>query len=160
MNFHIFEDPEYQDINKQHMINTISFLFDTNQPFDIICEYEHISFNPALPQHLAEQFTQAVLLSLAGYTFESARINNEVLEFEAGFGEEQFGSVVTIPLLAIKQILIEQMPILINLAIVQEPQQQETTKVPKTTKDKSKTKKSMEALLKNPENQKLLKKKR
>jgi len=170
MNFHIFEDPEYQDINKQHIINTVSYFFDNFQPFDVVCEYEHISFNPELPSDIAQRFSHTVLFSLAGYTFESARINNEVLEFEAGFGEEQFGSVVTIPLLAIKQIIIEQMPVLINLAMqstedtdylevpahLRKAEQKETSKV-KT--DDAKVKNSMEALLKNPKNQKFLKKK-
>jgi hypothetical protein len=158
MDFYIFEDKKYQEINKQHIIDTISYFFDNNQPFDVMCEYEHISFNPELPSHIVQRFSHTVLFSLVGYTFESARINDEVLEFEAGFGEEQFGSVVTIPLLAIKQIIVEQMPILINLAMVDESQEEVQTST-KLIKDEQKVKNSMEALLKNPKNKKLLKKK-
>ncbi len=70
------------------------------------------------------------------------------LIFEAGFGQENIGSFVSVPLSAILQIVIEETPILINLSIPKEPEE----------KDNGGVEKSMEALLSNPENQKLFKK--
>ena len=82
---------------------------------------------------------------LANYSFESATLNKEFLEFEAGFGSENFGAVVQIPLLAIKQIFVGEYPILINIASI--PEEAEEID-------------SMSALLNNPENAKLLKRRK
>ena len=62
------------------------------------------------------------------------------------FGEYNFGSTVRVPLLAIKQLFLEDDPIILNLSN------------PSDKKKPSAT--SMEALLNNPENKKLLKKKK
>ena len=93
-----------------------------------------------------QAFNEAVLFILTGYTLESAFRKDDTLVFEAGFGAENFGSVVTVPLLAIKQIFLGETPLLLNHATLPMPSS------PKATN-------SMEALLNNPENQKLLKKK-
>jgi hypothetical protein len=85
---------------------------------------------------------------LSGYTFESAKIDKGYFVFEAGFGSENFGATVSVPLLAIKQLFVEEHPIVINLA---EPLLAQ--------KKEDKVQNSMEALLNNPENKKLLKKK-
>jgi len=69
------------------------------------------------------------------------------------FGDENFGSLVTVPLLAIKQIFVGEYPITIN---VSEPS--EATEMSKPSEVDSS--KSMEALLNNPENKKLLQKRK
>jgi hypothetical protein len=93
------------------------------------------------------------LFYLAGYTFESARIDQDSLIFEAGFGHENIGSYVTVPFLSIVQIIIDDTPAFVNLALPQERQ-------PIVNVEKSEgVQNSMSALLANPENQKFLKKK-
>jgi len=147
MTINLFQTPEYRKLMEEHIGNTIAYLFEKNQEFAIACEVKYIDFNPELPLEIMENFKETVLFVLSGYTFESAKLEEGFFSFEAGFGSENFGSVVTIPLLAIKQVIVGEHPIVLNLA---QP-------VPKT---ELATKSSMEALLRNPENKKLLKKKK
>ena len=136
MTINLFQTKEYKALMTEHISKTIAYLFSKDQEFAIACEIEHIDFNPPLPASIMESFNDIVLFVLSGYFI-----------FEAGFGEENFGSTVTIPLLAIKQVIVGEHPIVLNLA------------KPSPTQERS-TQNSMEALLKNPENKKLLKKKK
>ena len=157
MTINLFQTPEYKALISEHIYNTITYLFDKNQEFAIACEVKHITFMPELPSSLQETFDETVLFILSGYTFESASLEKEYFSFEAGFGDENFGSTVTVPLLAIKQIFVGDNPIAMNLA-------EHIDDVESITKDTtakvSGEKKSMESLLNNPENKKLLKKKK
>jgi len=146
----LFQTEEYKTIMVEYISKTIRYLFDKNQEFALACEIKHITFNPALPTEIEKSFDEVVLFILSGYTFETATLEDEYFSFEAGFGAENFGSTVTIPLLVIKQILVNDTPIVLNLS-----EYQEKTKVPKGS-----NKNSMEALLKNPENKKLLRKRK
>ena len=85
------------------------------------------------------------MLALSGYTYESAMLDSKKLVFEAGFGRDSIGSLVSVPLSAILQIIIDDTPIFINLSLEEEEIEQEQVKVQR----------SMEAFLSNPENQKL-----
>ena len=148
----LFQTPAYQKIISSHIDQTIHFLFDNNQEFALACEINYLSFNPELPEEIKKSFGETVLFILTGYTFETAKLEDGYFSFEAGFGEDNFGSVVTLPLLAIKQIFVGEYPITIN---VSEP-------IPEENPNKISeidSRKSMEALLSNPENKKLLKKK-
>ena len=147
MTINLFQTKEYKELMTEHISKTIAYLFNKNQEFAIACEIEHIDFDPALPQSIMEGFNDVVLFVLSGYTYESAQLGGEYFRFEAGFGEENFGSTVTIPLLAIKQVIVGEHPIVLNLA-KPSPKQERSTQ------------NSMEALLNNPENKKLLKKKK
>ncbi|MCK4441260.1 MAG: hypothetical protein KAU90_04590 [Sulfurovaceae bacterium] len=142
------QQPRFQEIMQEHIFNTIEFLFETNQEFGIGCEVEFISFDPALPEDIAKTLPVVTLFMLANYSFESASLDEEYLQFEAGFGIDNFGSLVQIPLLAIKQIYVGEYPILINITSPQGDNEDEEVID------------SMSALLNNPENAKLLKKKK
>ncbi|PHR53601.1 MAG: hypothetical protein COA44_15160, partial [Arcobacter sp.] len=74
--------------------------------------------------------------------------------FEAGFGADNLGSVVTVPLLGIMQIIIDETPIFVNLA---SPTETKVTEAKNNPSENSGQKSSMEALLANPENKKFLK---
>jgi hypothetical protein len=91
------------------------------------------------------------LFFLAGYTFESARLEEETLIFEAGFGEENVGSFVQVPLLSIMQIIVDETPIFVNLASPSEVASN------KSTKRENGVENSMASFLSNPENQKFIK---
>jgi len=147
MTINLFQTPEYKTLMQEHIANTIGYLFAKDQEFAIACDVKHINFNPELPADILNSFKETVLFVLSGYTYESAKLEEGYFSFEAGFGEENFGSTVTMPLLAIKQIFVGENPIVLNLA------------QPAPKKEISK-KSSMEALLNNPENKKLLKKKK
>ena len=92
------------------------------------------------------------LFFLAGYTFETASIVENNLVFEAGFGEDNFGSVVTVPLLSIMQVIVDETPLLINLANYKK----EKKKVKEI--DNGGVESSMASFLSNPENSKFFKK--
>ena len=149
----LFQTPDYQQLISSHLEKTIRFLFEHNQEFALACTTDHLAFNPELPDEIKTGFGETVLFILSGYTYETARLEEGYFSFEAGFGEENFGSVVSLPLLAIKQIFVGEYPITINIS---EPTPEET---PEKTSEADSSK-SMEALLKNPENLKLLKKKK
>ena len=149
MTENIFQTPQYKTLIKTHIHQSIEYLFQQNQEFALACDIAHLSFSPELPQEIKNSFDETVLFVLSGYTFESASIDKEYFSFEAGFGPGNFGSVVTVPLLAIQQVFVGDNPIVFNWG------KYEGKETPlKNTSSHS----SMEALLNNPENKKLLKK--
>lgn len=153
MTINLFQTPEYRKLIQTHIYQTINYLFQKDQEFALACEIKYIIFNPELPSSIKDSFEDTVLFILSGYTYESAQLEENHFVFEAGFGSENFGSTVSVPLLAIKQIFVGDAPIVINLAnpgIKSEENKEESTS----------KKSSMEALLNNPENKKLLKKKK
>ena len=147
MIINLFQTSQYRALIQEHIEKTIGYLFSKNQEFALACEIKHVNFNPELPSDIKETFQETVLFILSGYTFESATLEEGYFSFEAGFGNENFGSTVTVPLLAIKQLLVGDHPIVLNLAQPIE-------------KKKAEEKNSMEALLNNPENKRLIKKKK
>jgi len=147
MTINLFQTSEYKALMEEHIDKTIHYLFEKNSEFAIACEIEHITFLPELPANILETFKETVLFILSGYAFETAKLEEGILYFEAGFGENNFGSTVRVPLLAIKQLFVGDNPIVMNLA---QP----------IKKKVASSKNSMEALLNNPENKKLLKKKK
>jgi hypothetical protein len=153
MTINLLQTPEYRALIQTHIYETIKYLFNKNQEFALACEIKYITFTPELPSQIKESFDDTVLFILSGFTFESAQLDKEYFSFEAGFGSENFGSTVSLPLLAIKQLFLGDNPIVINHAnpVI------ESEKVKKASASK---KSSMEALLKNPENKKLLKNKK
>lgn len=149
MTINLFQTPEFRAMMQEYLSDTIGYLFEKDQEFAIACQTKHIDFSPPLPEHIKSTFKETVLFVLSGYTYQSAKLDEDFFTFEAGFGMENFGSTVTIPLLAIKQVFVGETPVLLNHA--NPPYKFEET--PKASR-----KNSMEALLNNPKNKKLLKK--
>jgi hypothetical protein len=150
MTINLFQTAEYKTLITDHLLKTIAYLFEKQQEFSMACEVKHIQFSPALPQEIQESFDEVVLFIISGYTYETAKLEDGYFSFEAGFGSENFGSTVSIPLLSIKQIFVAEHPIVINLA----------EHIEETDSHQNAKKNSMESLLNNPENQKLLKRKK
>jgi len=147
MSSQILHSPTYASLMNKHISQIISYLFEENKEFAIACNLNEIIFTPELPIEIQETFKESVLFIIANYSFESSKLEDEYFSFEAGFGSENFGSTVSMPLLAIKQIFVDEKVLMINYA---------------NTKDKiakvKHTNNSMEALLNNPQNQKFRKK--
>lgn len=145
----IFNSPEYQNLMQQHLYEMIELLFKEDTEFRIICNTQFVEFMPNLPDYITQTFGDIIIFDIAEYSFESASIENDILTFEAGFGEENIGTTVNIPLLAIAQIFIDESypPLAINF--VKPISKQKITQAQN----------SMDALLNNPKNQGLLKKK-
>jgi hypothetical protein len=152
MLFDIIKSPSFARLMETHIRDMLIFLFENDQNFGILCKIDQLDFDPPLPAHISEEFRSMTLFFLAGYTFESAQIDNDILIFEAGFGQENIGSFVSVPLLAIVQVIIDDTPAFVNLALPQE-------RHPSQEAEKSEgVVNSMNAFLSNPENQKFMKK--
>ncbi|DAB29626.1 MAG TPA: hypothetical protein CFH84_08395 [Sulfurimonas sp. UBA12504] len=148
---HVIENKNFASMMKRHIQELIIHFFEQEQNFGILCTVDDVSFDPFLPKSIKSEFRSLTLFFLAGYTFETARLEEDCLIFEAGFGSDNFGSVVTVPLLSIMQVIVDETPVLINLARYKKEQ-----KVKKEINDGG-VKNSMDAFLSNPENKKFLK---
>jgi len=149
----VIENRGFADLMQNNIQELIIHFFQIEQNFGILCKIEDARFEPELPSEINSEFRPLTLFFLAGYTFETARIEGDYLLFEAGFGADNFGSVVTIPLLSILQIIVDETPILINLSVYKK---EPIAKVQKSSE--TGVKNSMESFLSNPENSKFLKK--
>lgn len=149
----IIQDRDFAQLMKKNIQELIGLFFQKEQNFGILCKIEDVSFEPELPESINTEFRPLTLFFLAGYTFETARIENNFLIFEAGFGSDNFGSIVSVPLLSILQIIVDETPVFINISGYKE----EETSVASKNVDESGVKNSMASFLSNPENSKFLK---
>lgn len=147
------ETEEFSKLMREHTLNTIKYLFKSDQEFSVACEISAVHFEPSLPSEIHDTLPEITLFMIANYSFETASAEEGYLSFEAGFGSENIGALVQIPLGAIRQLFVEEYPILINVAPHGENAKDEEEK----SNDEDN---SMNALLNNPENAKLLKKKK
>ena len=148
----VIEDKEFALLMQKNIQELIIHFFEKEQNFGILCKIEEAGFEPSLPESINSEFRPLTLFFLAGYTFETARIESGFLVFEAGFGSENFGSVVTVPLLSIMQIIVDETPVFINLATHREKV------IVKKEADEGGVENSMASFLSNPENSKFIKK--
>ena len=110
----IIEDEEYKNLIEIQIKETVAFLLKKNQEFSITANIEPISFTPELPSVIKNQMHKFSLFTLSNYTYTTVQIDDEYISFEAGFGNENFGSVVKIPLHAIFQIVVDESILYIN----------------------------------------------
>lgn len=148
----IVKEKKFARIMQKHIEDVVTHFFQIEQNFGILCKIEDTTFDPPLPAEMAREFRSLTLFFLAGYTFETAQIVDNHLVFEAGFGNDNFGSVVQVPLLSILQIIVDETPVFINLTTYKE-EKKEVLK-----EDEKGVKNSMESFLSNPENSKFFKK--
>jgi len=143
---------EFAQLMQKHTQEIIIHFFKEEQNFGILCKIENVEFNPPLPKDIISEFRPLTLFFLAGYTFDTAHIKDDYLTFEAGFGAENFGSVVSVPLYNIMQIIVDETPVMINLS------NQKIEQKPKKVVNKKGVEDSMASFLSNPENSKFVKK--
>jgi hypothetical protein len=149
------ETEEFKIIMKEHILKMITYMFSSNQEFSVACEISEIHFEPLLPKEIHDSLPEITLFMLANYSFESASLEDDFLSFEAGFGPANIGALVQIPITAIRQIFVGEYPILINVA-----PSSKIEEIPAENSEDEDEDNSMNALLNNPENAKLLKKKK
>ncbi|HHD81833.1 MAG TPA: hypothetical protein ENK82_08165 [Campylobacterales bacterium] len=147
MSLESLQNSNYQELMKEHILSIVEYMFESDQEFGIACETSKVSFEPNLPEQLQSSLPEVTLFMLVNYSFETARIDAHYISFEAGFEPDNFAAVVHIPLLAVKQLFVDEYPIFINVVSSDEVEEE------KEVVD------SMTALLNNPENAKLLKRK-
>lgn len=110
----IIENEEYKELVEKQIKENINFLLKMNQEFSITANIEPITFTPELPSVIKNQMHKFSLFTLSNYTYTTIQIDNEYMSFEAGFGNENFGSVVKIPLHAIFQIIVDESILYLN----------------------------------------------
>ena len=110
----IIENEEYKNLVEKQIKENILFLLQKNQEFSITANIEPITFTPELPKVIKDQMHKFSLFILSNYTYTTVEIDDDYLTFEAGFGNENFGSVVKIPLFAIFQIVVEESILYLN----------------------------------------------
>ena len=149
----VIQDIDFARLMQRNIQDLVIHFFEKEQNFGILCKIEEVEFEPELPHDVNSEFRPLTLFYLAGYTFETAHIEDDMLIFEAGFGVENIGSIVHVPLLSVMQIIVDETPVFINLATYQENIAQKESVV-----DSSGVENSMASFLSNPENSKFLKK--
>ncbi len=151
MLYQILSDKDFSELMQLHAKEVMEYLFQNGYEFSILVQTPEVDFDPVLPEDIYKSFKQVILFVLSGYTYQSCKMDEEYLYFEAGFGPDNFGSNVTVPFYAIMQILVDDNPIFINLSY------------PPVKEEKEKEgglEKSMKVFISNPENEKLIKKKK
>jgi len=108
--------PYFREIKTKHAKEILMILLERDEPFSILAHTPAINFEPELPENITKQFTDVIIFAIANYTLQSAHILDENLIFEAGFGEENIGSVVTVPIENIIQITQDEVPLFVNAA--------------------------------------------
>ena len=110
----IIENNEYKSLVEKQIKENVLFLLEKKQQFSITANIQPISFTPELPKVIKDQMHKFSLFTLSNYTYTTVQIDDNYISFEAGFGNENFGSVVKIPLYAIFQIIIDESILYIN----------------------------------------------
>ncbi len=110
----IIENNEYKNLVEKQIKENVLFLLEKKQEFSITANIQPISFTPELPKVIKDQMHKFSLFTLSNYTYTTVQIDDNYICFEAGFGNENFGSVVKIPLYAIFQIIIDESILYIN----------------------------------------------
>ncbi|MDH5464645.1 MAG: hypothetical protein OEW60_03390 [Thiovulaceae bacterium] len=149
-------DKVFEKLLKKHIVSIIDHLLSNNYHFGVLCRIDNVTFSPLLDDNIQAEFRPLTLFFLAGYTFETAHMTQEHLIFEAGFGSDNTGSEVSVPLLDVIQIIVEETPIFVNST---SKVSQKAANVESPDSEKARDT-SFEALMSNPENQKLLRKKK
>ncbi|GAA7342837.1 hypothetical protein MLS210_04360 [Helicobacter pylori] len=153
---------ELRLLNNKHCIEYLQFLSKNHLSFNLLCERDAIDFSPKLPKEIHEKFGSLVLFVLAGYTLESLIIDAQSVQFEAGFGPNNIGSVVQVELPGIIQILIKEKnenAVLFNRCDSLELFQKEEPITQEPEKDERESKEwldSKEALFSNSKNRTIL----
>ncbi|MGN8487778.1 hypothetical protein ACR9MK_07430 [Helicobacter pylori] len=153
---------ELRLLNNKHCIEYLQFLSKNHLSFNLLCERDAIDFSPKLPKEIHEKFGSLVLFILAGYTLESLMIDVQSVQFEAGFGPNNIGSVVQVKLPGIIQILIKEKNeniVLFNRCDSLELFQKEEPLMQEPKKDERESKEwldSKEALFSNSKNRAIL----
>ena len=147
----VIQDSDFASLMQKNIQELMIHFFEKEQNFGILCNIEQVTFEPSLPDSINAEFRPLTLFFLAGYTFETAHITDDMLIFEAGFGVDNIGSLVSVPLLSIMQIIIDETPIFINLS------SHKTKRVTNKKVQESGVKDSMASFLSNPENSKFIK---
>lgn len=111
----IIEQDSYKELINSQIRDIIEYLLENNEEFAITANIDAMEFTPELPKNIKSQLSKFSLYILANYTYTTIEISNRnIMSFEAGFGSENFGSKVQLPLHSIFQIIIDDAILYLN----------------------------------------------
>ena len=142
----VVEDINYRNLMEEQIQEIIHYLLEHNEEFSITANIKGIEFTPQMPDSIYKNFSKFTMFSLTNYTYSTIVVSNEYISFEAGFGEENFGSTVTIPFYAVFQLVINDSILFVN----------PTATVEKYFLDDNNQSRSRKAFSMNPKNKGLL----
>lgn len=143
----IIENDKYKSLVSSQIKETMKYLISIDEEFAITANIKGITFNPELPETIYNQLSAFSLFILANYTYSTLELDDEYIYFEAGFGKENFGSLVKIPFNAIFQIIVDESILFVN----------STATVQNFFNIREQKNKSLNAFKKNPHNEELIK---
>lgn len=87
-------------IFNEHCLSLLEFFYDEKISFSLICYQKDVEFSPDLPSEITSKFNEIVNFYIGGYTLDSLMVkeigDEDFLFFEAGFGPDNIGTLVTI----------------------------------------------------------------
>jgi len=110
----IIENNDYKEMIEGQLFELIGFLLNNEEEFNLTANIRVIEFEPAIPDAIAKNFQPFTLFALANYTYSTIELTDTHISFETGFGAENFGSVVTIPLYALFQVVVDESILFLN----------------------------------------------
>ena len=113
----IIKNAKLRHLLTKHAKEFLILLVEQKISFSILCDISKTDFNPPLPEDIAKGLNDLTLFILADYTFESIDFGVSGISFEAGFGEQNFGSLVSIEYEGIVQILLQDEQLLKEISL-------------------------------------------
>lgn len=110
----VIEDIKYRKLMEEQIRDIIDYLLVHNEEFSITANIKGVTFNPQIPQAIVDDFSNFTMFTLSNYTYSTIEITEDSISFEAGFGSENFGSTVTIPLFCVFQLVINDSILFVN----------------------------------------------
>ncbi|KAA6227023.1 hypothetical protein FMM56_07890 [Campylobacter sp. LR264d] len=110
-------DNKFVALMTSHCYDVIKMLTNGGIEFNIVVHTKFVNFNPPLPEEFGIQNHALSVFALAGYTFESISLEKDKLFFEAGFGPDDYETLVSLNLAAINQIQVENSVIFVNFSL-------------------------------------------
>ena len=110
----ILEDEDYKEMIEGQIFELIGHLLNKQQEFSITVNIKAVEFEPEIPDTISKNFQPFTVFALANYTYSSIELTDTHISFETGFGPQNFGSVVTIPLFALFQIVVSDSILFLN----------------------------------------------
>jgi hypothetical protein len=110
----IIDNIEYKELMETQVYEIIEFLLNQEEEFSLTANINGVQFNPQIPKTISENFPHFTLFTLANYTYTTIELSESHISFETGFGAEDFGSVVTIPLHAVFQVIVDESILFLN----------------------------------------------
>ncbi|NQY23984.1 MAG: hypothetical protein HRT41_08100 [Campylobacteraceae bacterium] len=121
----ILKDEEYKHLILKQSKETIELLMAKNVEFAVTANLKGLHFEPDLPKSIKSKLANFSLFVLSNYTYTTISLSDTTMTFEAGFGAENFATIVSVPYISIFQIVIDESIIFINtLATMDDLQEQ------------------------------------